>query len=452
MVTGPHLYLILIFGVVFIVIATVKFKLHPFLALLLASFGVGITAGVPLVDIVTAVNEGFGGIMGHIGIVIVSGTIIGKILEKSGAAFRMAEVVLKVTGEKKPQLGMSLIGALVSIPVFCDSAFVILSSLKKSIAIRTKVSQASMSIALATGLYATHTLIPPTPGPIAAAGNLGAADYLGTVILMGLIVAVPTIFAGYFWALKMADKISVVTDNESDLKYAEIFKDWGDLPSSAKAFLPIFLPIFLIGIGSVLRYLETSGTLSDLFVFIGTPTIALIIGIFSAFPLLPALNETTLTGWIGEGLADSAIILLLTGAGGAFGAVIKETAIAETVTSLAESGTLEGAWILLIPFLIAAALKTAQGSSTASIVITSALLAPSLHQAGITEAVPLSLMVMAIGAGAMAVSHVNDSYFWVVTQFSGIKLADGYRAHTLATLVQGLTAIAVTVLLWILLV
>ncbi|RDV15949.1 GntP family permease [Pontibacter diazotrophicus] len=446
------LFLILLLGVGFIVLATAKFKLHPFLSLLIAAFGVGIAAGLPLSEVVKAINEGFGGLMAYIGIVIVAGTVIGKILEKSGAALRMAEVVLRIVGEKRPQLAMSLIGAIVSIPVFCDSAYVIMASLKKSLAHRAGVPLASMSIALATGLYATHTLVPPTPGPIAAAGNIGASGYLGTIILIGLVVSVPVMAVGYLWAIKVASTIKIKGEDEVVYSYEEVVREFGQLPSAAKAFTPIFLPIILIGIGSVISYLQYTGGIAEFLLFLGTPVVALLIGVFAAFPLLPAWNEETLTGWIGEGLKDAAIILLLTGAGGAFGSVIKATPVAGLIQDFAAGESLHGAFILLIPFFVAAALKTAQGSSTAALVITSALVAPMLAEAGITGAVPLALVVMAIGAGAMAVSHVNDSYFWVVTQFSGLKVTDAYKAHTMATLMQGIVAILVTMLLWFVLV
>ncbi|MER1988813.1 MAG: SLC13 family permease, partial [Solibacillus isronensis] len=208
------LFLIILIGVLFIVFATAKLKLHPFLALLISSFFVGIAAGMPLLTVVESINTGFGGLMTSIGIVIVAGTIIGIILEKSGAAYRMAEVVLRVIGPKRPQLAMSIIGYIVSIPVFCDSGYIILTSLKKALAKRAGVTIASMAVALATGLYATHVLVPPTPGPIAAAGNIGATDYLGTIILMGLIVAIPATIVGYIWATKVASKIRVAADDE----------------------------------------------------------------------------------------------------------------------------------------------------------------------------------------------------------------------------------------------
>lgn len=445
------LFLVLLIGVLLVVIATTKFKLHPFLSLLLGTFFVGFTSGMPLPKIVENVNTGFGGLMGGIGLVIVFGTIIGTILEKSGAALRMAEVVLRIVGPKRPQLAMSLIGYIVSIPVFCDSGFVILSSLRKALAKRAKVAIASMSVALATGLYATHTLVPPTPGPIAAAGNIGAGDYLGTIILIGLITAIPATIVGYFWATKVASKIEVEDDGE-ELNYDEIVSSFGKMPSTFLSFLPIVLPIVLIGIGSVVTYQGAKGDIANFLVFLGSPLVALLAGVIAAFALLPKYDEETLTKWVGEGLLESAPILLITGAGGAFGAVIKNTGIADAIQSWSIGDTFSGALFLLIPFLIAAALKTAQGSSTAALVITSSLIAPMLSTLGIEGATPLALVVMAIGAGAMTVSHVNDSFFWVVTQFSGMKVTDAYKAQTMATLLQGLVTITVTMVLWLVLI
>lgn len=443
------LFLVILLGVVLVVVATAVFKLHPFLALLMSAFFVGIASGMPLLTVVENVNTGFGGLMTSIGIVIVAGTIIGVILEKSGAAYRMAEVVLRILGEKRPQLAMSIIGYIVSIPVFCDSGFIILSSLKKSLAKRAKVKVASMAIALSTGLFATHTLVPPTPGPIAAAGNIGASDYLGTIILVGLLVAIPAVIVGYFWAIKVGSKIEVDADHEEALDYEEVIKSFGKMPSTFKSFLPIVLPIILIGIGSVAALTGSDSGFTHFLQFLGAPTVALLFGVLASFLLLPEISETTLSGWIGESLKEAAPILLITGAGGSFGTVIKNSGVADQLQQMDLGALVNGALFLLVPFLIAAALKTAQGSSTAALVITSSLIAPMLPTLGIEGALPLALVVMAIGAGAMTVSHVNDSYFWVVTQFSGMKVTDAYKAQTMATLLQGITTIIVTLILWL---
>lgn len=446
------IFAIIIIGVLFIVISSAKFKLHPFLGLIIAALFVGIASGMPLADVVTNINEGFGGLMTSIGIIIVAGTIIGTILERSGAAYRMAEVVLRIVGPKHPQLAMSLIGYVVSIPVFCDSGYIILSSLQKSLAKRAAVPLATMAVALSTGLFATHTLVPPTPGPIAAAGNIGATNYLGTIIVIGLLVAIPVTLVGYLWAVYAGRKVVVRADNEPALDYEEVIKSFGKMPSTFKSFLPIVLPIVLIAIGSIATMtMSADSSLTTLLVFFGSPTIALLCGVAAAFLLLPEMNETTLNDWIADSLKDAAPILLVTGAGGAFGTVIKNTSISDTLQNM-DFSSLTGALFLLVPFLIAAALKTAQGSSTASLVITSSLVAPMLVTMGIEGAVPLALVVMALGAGAMTVSHVNDSFFWVVTQFSGMDVKDAYKTHTVATLLQGLTALIISVLLWLLLV
>jgi len=446
------IFAIIIIGVLFIVVSTAKFKLHPFLGLLIASLFVGIASGMSLTDVVTNINEGFGGLMTSIGIIIVAGTIIGTILERSGAAYRMAEVVLRIVGPKHPQLAMSLIGYVVSIPVFCDSGFIILSSLQKSLAKRAAVPLATMAVALSTGLFATHTLVPPTPGPIAAAGNIGATDYLGTIIVIGLLVAIPVTLVGYAWALHAGKKVVVPADHEPALDYEEVIQSFGKMPSTFKAFFPIILPIALIAIGSIAAMtMSPDTTLAKLLAFIGSPTIALLCGVAASFLLLPEMSETTLNDWIADSLKDAAPILLVTGAGGAFGNIIKNTSISDTLQSM-DFSALTGAMFLIVPFLIAAALKTAQGSSTAALVITSSLIAPMLASVGVEGAVPLALVVIALGAGAMTVSHVNDSFFWVVTQFSGMSVTDAYKTHTVATLLQGLAALAIAMLLWVLLV
>lgn len=447
---GFGLIILIILAVLFVILATAKLKLHPFLSLLFAAFGIGIIAGLPLTEVTETVNGGFGGLMGSIGLVIIFGTIIGVILERSGAALRMAEVVLRLVGEKRPQLAMSIIGAIVSIPVFCDSGYVILSSLKKALARRAKVAVASMAVALATGLFATHNLVPPTPGPIAAAGNIGAEAYLGTIILIGIIVSIPAVIAGYIWAIRVGTTIKVEGEDGEDvsLDYDTIVKEFGKMPSTFKSFAPIVIPILLISFSSIITFAEWSGTFFDILLFLGAPVVALLVGVLFAFLLLPEFTEKTLTDWVGVGIKEAAPILLITGAGGAFGSVIQATPITELIEGLGQNAFFTGAMFIFIPFIIATALKTAQGSSTAAIVITATLVAPLLTEVGITGAVPLALVVMAIGSGAMVVSHVNDSYFWVVKEFSGMSVTQAYKAQTMATLIQGIVAIITTFVLW----
>ena len=445
------LVLILAVLIVFIVLATTKLKLHPFLALLAAALLAGLAYQLPPLEIGGHIARGFGGILGGIGIVIAFGTIIGVILERSGAAITMAETVIRLLGERFPTLTISIIGYLVSIPVFCDSGYVILNSLKNALAARMKVSVVAMSVALATGLYATHTFVPPTPGPIAAAGNLGLESSLGLVILVGLVVAFVTAMAGLLWANRFLDKDIELVDDGAPLMDNDTFQSmrdsYGELPSAGKAFAPIFVPILLICLGTVAALPARplgEGGLYTLVAFFGQPVFALAVGLALACTLLKSNDKLQeLQDRVSEGIVASAPILLITGAGGAFGAVL-------TVTPLADylGETLSALGIgLFMPFLVAAALKTAQGSTTVALVTTSAMVAPMLTQLGLDSEMGRVLTVMAVGAGGMTVSHANDSFFWVVTQFSRMKVATGYQAQTVATLIQG---VAGMITVWLL--
>ena len=294
----------------------------------------------------------------------------------------------------------------------------------------------ALSIALATGLYATHTFVPPTPGPIAAAGNLGLENQLGIVILFGLVVALFAMLTGYVWASFIEKRIAKPNHADAVKEAVKIYKT----PSATKSILPIVIPIFLIAIRSVATYPTQpfgTGFVFSMFNFTGQPINALFIGFLLSFMLFPEFSKKTLTGWIGDGISAAAPILLITGAGGAFGTILKETQIGTSIGNLLAGYELG----IFLPFIIAAAFKTAQGSSTVSLVATSALIAPLLTTIGLDSVNGKVLAVMATGAGAMTISHANDSFFWVVTQFSGMDVRTGYKTQTLATLFQGISSI-----------
>ena len=438
-----YLVLILVAVIAFVVIATSRYKLHPFITLLLAAYGTALLAGMPITDIAKTISGGFGGILGYIGLVIILGTVIGTILEKSGAAITMADTIIQVLGQRFPKLTMSIIGYFVSIPVFCDSGYVILNSLKKSLGKRLNVSAVGMSVALATGLYATHTFVPPTPGPIAAAGNLGLMDNLGLVIGLGLIVAACTAGTGLLWASKGTKGLTCEEDDEVTVNYDDLKAQYGELPSPAKAFSPILIPIFLICLASIANYPTHpfgEGSLQTVLQFLGAPLNALMMGLGLAITLIKGVQRVSqFTDLVGKGILACAPILLITGAGGAFGRVLAATEIG---TYLGEALSTLGLGIFM-PFLVAAALKTAQGSSTVALVTTSALVAPMVGDIGLASEMGRALTVLAIGAGAMTVSHANDSFFWVVSQFSKMSVSTAYRAQTMATLIQGVTGIVV---------
>jgi GntP family gluconate:H+ symporter len=441
MLTGLPLLLVILLAVAFVVVASSKLKLHPFLALLLASLGTGLAAGLPLQDLIAAINGGFGGLMGYIGLVVVIGSMIGTVLEKSGAAMRIATLILRLVGNKRPALAMSIIGATVSIPVFCDSGFIILSGLNSALSRKTGAKKASLALALAAGLYTTHTLVPPTPGPIAAAGNLGASAHLGIIMLVGLLVSVPTIALAYFVAVKKGAGIAA---QELDIVQAEP----SALPPAIRSLAPVLVPILLIATATGVNFAKMEGWAADWLLFLGHPLMALLVGLLLSFSLFKKWDGEHLGDWLGEGVKLAGPILVVTGAGGAFGGVLKATPLADLVASWVAGGSFSGGAFLLVAFLIAALLKTSQGSSTNALVITSSMLAPLVGTMGFATPFELALVVMAIGGGAMTLSHANDSYFWVVAQFSGISLKDAYRGFSVLTGLQGLVVLATTLLLY----
>lgn len=428
---------LLLGSVVLIILATAKWNLHPFLALLGGAFGFSLLAGMPLKEIVDSVNQGFGGTIGAIGIVIVAGTIIGVFLEKSGGVFSMAERILWVTGKKNVPLAMSLIGYIVSIPVFCDSGFVILTPLMKALAKKSGITLASCAIALSLGLYATHTMVPPTPGPIAAAGILEAD--LGLVIRYGLIAGTFAMLVGWLFALTVASRFPI--DPEPGLSEEDIQRISQSAPKASLTFMPILLPMVLIVLGSIAAYPTHpfgEGWIKEAVAFIGSPVVSLLLGVAIAFLLPKKLNTQMLstTGWVGQALTSAAIIILITGAGGSFGKVLQNSGIAKAIGEPLAAFHL-GIWL---PFLLASVIKTAQGSSTVAIVTTASLLKPLMASLGIDTPVETAISVVMIGAGSMCVSHANDSYFWVVTQFSRMDVLTGYKLQSLGTLLEGLAA------------
>ncbi len=435
------LVILLLASIAFIIFATAKLKLHAFLALLITAFGFGILSGMPLDEVVKSVNAGFGGTIGYIGIVILFGTIIGVFLERSGGAFRLAESILKKTGERNAPLAMTIMGFTVSIPVFCDSGFVILSSLTKAIARKSGISLAAVAIALSLGLYASHTMVPPTPGPVAAAGILEAD--LGLVIIFGLIIAGIAALAGWLFSITVAAKVPVEPYAPGEVPDAAALKGEDGGPSAGKAVLPILLPIVLIVLRSVAELPSHpfgEGVVLTLLSFLGQPVVALGIGVALALLLPKRLDRDMLssTGWVGKAVVDAAIIIIITGSGGAFGKVLQNSGIAGVIGDSLSSIHLG----LALPFIIAAGIKTAQGSSTVSIITTSGIMAPLLVPLGLDGEMARALVVIAIGAGAMVVSHANDSFFWVVTQFSNMDAKTGYRLQTVGTAFEGLVAAA----------
>ncbi len=443
MATGSTLLLILAAAIVVMVFMISKLKIHPFVSLFAVALFMGLASGLPLLQITDTIATGFGNTCRSIGIVILFGTIIGAVLEGSGGAVTMADTVLRHVGEKRPALAMSVIGWIVSIPVFCDSGFVILSSLNRSLAKRSGVRMATMAIALSTGLYATHTLVPPTPGPIAAAANLGAD--LGLVILWGIVVSLPAMLAGYLYAVTVGSRLELESSDDAD--WDTLLRRHLRLPSPLQAFAPIVLPLLLIGLSSAVNYpsvlavVGKGSALHTAMTFVGNPMIALFVGLLLCIPLASfrqAGGEEDWSHWLTRGVRDGASIIMITAAGGSLGAIIAATKVGDTIGAQLAQFELG----IFLPFIISAALKTAQGSSTVALITTSTIVAPLLPSLGLGSPMGAVLATLSIGCGSMVVSHANDSYFWVVTQFSDMDVGTAYKAQTVATLIEGLVGVA----------
>lgn len=441
--------LIFIAVIVLMIIAISKWKVHPFLSILGSALVLALLMGIPLRSVADVIGKGFSTIFASIGLVIILGTLIGLILERSGAAIRLAEAVLRLLGKRHPQLAIMLIGWLVSIPVFCDSGFVIVNPIRKWMSKKSGISSVTMTVALAAGLYAAHVFIPPTPGPVAAAGMVGLGDNLMLVILVGAALSIFPLAAAYVFANRVGKKVHS-SDEIEDTDIAEII-DGNNLPSTWLSVLPIIVPIVFMGIGSLVSVLKLEGTASDIFCFLGKPVIALATGVLCALPLLRYVKDeksssTRLYGITESTLRTAGPIVFITAAGAVLGQVIYDAGFVELIKSNASFFSTLG---ILFPFLIAAILKTAQGSSTVAMTTTAGIMgmfssSESLMSAlGMTTPISAALVVMAIGAGAMTVSHANDSYFWVVTRLGGLNVKDGYRTQTKVTLIMGIVSAAV---------
>ena len=434
--SGLFMGSVIVLAVIIMIVAISKFKQHPFVVMVLISIFVGLVCGMPADKVIATVKGGFGGILSSIGIVIVAGTIIGTILEKTGAALVMANTILSVVGKARSVLTMSLTGYVTGIPVFCDSGFVILSPIARALAARSNTSLAVMGTALSSGLYATHCLVPPTPGPIAMAGTLNAD--LGMVIGVGLITSIPAMLAGLIYAKKVAVNYDIPANPEFTVE--QLMEKYGKLPSVAHSFAPILLPILLIAGKSVADFPSQplgAGAFKTFVSFIGDPVIALLIGIFLAMTLIPGSESENKFEWMSQGVLNSASILVITGAGGAFGAILKSLPLADALSSALLSLSIG----VFLPFIISALLKTAMGASTVAMIVTSAMVAPMMPSLGFETEIGKALVIMAIGAGSMCVSHANDSYFWVVSQFSDMTTNVAYKCQTGVTFVEGIVTV-----------
>lgn len=442
--SGGLLIIVFVICIAVMIFAISKLKIHPFLSIMGISVIFAFIADISLKDIPSIIGAGFSGTFTSIGIVIILGALIGTVLEKTGGALKLSDMVIKVVGKKNPELAMLIMGWIVSIPVFCDSGFVILNPIKKALIKRTMTSTVAMSMALSAGLYISHVFIPPTPGPIAAANSLNVGNHLLIVIGMGVACSILPLIAGYFFAKYIGTKVKSSSElnntDETVQTYEELVASYGKLPNGFLAVSPIIVPILLMALASIFNMAKIEGNISILVNFLGTPIIALAVGVI--FSVITYFNQKKHTkemqsfyDMTNDTLKIVGPILFVTAAGGVLGKVISSSSLVAFIT---ENATIFESIGIFFPFILSAILKTAQGSSTVALTTTAGILSPLMGALGLDTPVLASLTVMAIGAGAMTVSHANDSYYWVVTNFSDIKAQDGYKTQTLMTLVIGI--------------
>lgn len=448
---GMALILAFVVAVVVMILAISKLKIHPFLSIMGVSLILGLVAGIPLVDqtlsdgskvqgLPNVIGAGFSGTFTSIGIVIILGALIGTILEATGAAVKLADIVVKLVGPKHPELAMLIMGWVVSIPVFCDSGFVILNPIRKAMVQRTRHSSVAMTVALSAGLYISHVFIPPTPGPIAAANTLGIGSNLLLVMGIGALASILPLIVGCIYAAFIGKKVKSGDEADSGevvKSYEELVKEFGRLPNGPMALAPIVVPIILMALSSISSMAGWTGTPRVLCAFLGTPIIALTVGVvFGVILLAMGGSMGKFYDLTNETLKVTGPILFVTAAGGVLGKVISVSGMVEYITT--HSAILETMGIFF-PFVLAAIIKSAQGSSTVAITTTAGILAPLMDVLGLATPAGAALTVMAIGAGAMTVSHANDSYFWVVTNFGSMTPEQGYKTQTMCTLLLGLS-------------
>jgi GntP family gluconate:H+ symporter len=417
-----------------IIILTSRLKIKAFIALFIVSLFLAFTT-LPANTIVSTIKEGFGNTMASIGFLIILGAIIGITLDKTGGTLSIARYILSKTGESRSAPALGITGFITGLPIFCDSGFIILSGLAKSFSAKSGLAMPFMATVLATSLYSVHCLIPPHPGALAAAGLIKVN--VGYLIITGTLFAIPGALAAYYWSKFMTKGKNYPHARENVIE-TEQTKD--NLPSAFLSFLPIVVPLLLITIKSLFNLIDRGGQsiLSKIFYFPGEPIFALSIGVVLSMFLLKEKSIASMNSVFGEAIEKAGPILIVTAAGGMFGMVIKATGTGEALGKLL-AGTSIG---LVVPFLIAVIMKTAQGSSTVAIITTASFVAPMLSILGLDSEWGRLLVMLSMGAGSMIVSHANDSYFWVVSNFSDIEPDTTLKVYSSSTIVMGLVVFA----------
>ena len=420
-VSGSQMLIGLGIGIIALILMILKTKIHVFLALIIASVIVGIVGGLEPSATIGAITSGFGGTLGSIGIIIGLGVMMGKMLELSGAAEKMALTFLKLFGKGREEWALSITGFLVFIPIFCDSGFVILSPLARALSKKTKKSIITLSIALASGLVITHSLIPPTPGPLGVAGTFGVD--VGQFILLGLFLAIPMVIATTIYAKFMNKKIYQLPGDEPDTwvrpkyqdpTYENIFDSDHKTPSAFLSFLPLIVPIVLILLNTTLKAMNLTDGFYEALIFLGEPVIAVAIGLVIAiYTLTVGQKRKDVINQLEDSMKSAGIIIFVTGGGGALGQVIKTAGVGNYI---AEGMAATAIPVIILPFIIATLVRFVQGSGTVAMITAAGITAPIVEAAGGN----MLLGAFAACIGSLFFSYFNDSFYWVVNRLSGI--------------------------------
>jgi Gnt-I system low-affinity gluconate transporter len=418
-----------------LLLCIIRYRMQPFIALLIISMLTALATGMPPQTVMESIQKGMGGTLGFIAVVVGLGAMFGRMLEISGGAERLTLTLLRIFGRERAAWAMTVAGFFVAIPVFFDVGFIILIPLVYSLANETKRSLLYYGIPLLAGLAVTHAFVPPTPGPIAVA-NLVGAD-LGSVILYGTIVGIPcAILSGPLFGGWIARRIHVtVPDYMEKSNDVERLGD-EELPGFGLVFCIILLPLLLIVLNTFSSaFIDTDGTLHALLAFIGHPFFALSAATLLAFTLLGTcrgISRDQINEVATSALAPAGIIILVTGAGGVFKQVLIDSGTGET---LANGLTIIGLHPIWAAFLTALAVRAMAGSATVAMLTAGGIIAPLLDNVQIEPA----LVVIAIASGATAISHVNDSGFWLVNRYFGLSTKETLKSWTVMESIIGIT-------------
>lgn len=416
--SGNQIILSTLLGIVLLLFMLLKTKIHTFLALILASIFIGGFGGMPLREVLDAMVSGFGSTVGSIGIVLGLGMMMGEVFEVSGAAKRMAYNMIKWLGRNREEEAMAFTGFLVSVPIFCDSGFILLAPMLKEVSRQSKKSVVGLGIALASGLFITHSVVPPTPGPVGVAGIFGAD--IGSVILWGIVIAIPMAAAAMFYGKHMGKKIyQLPTDDGEEWKrprqplmvpLSPVKMDEEGMPGTTNAFLPVVIPSILILLGTAGMMMGAEGNLGEAIAFFGNPIVAMIIALLIAiYTLTRRMSRERVVEILEKGIQSSGSIILIVGAGGALGSVLTTSGIGQNMAVTISQSKLPA---ILLPFLVSTILRFIQGSGTVAMLTSASITSPAMQTLGVDPV----LATLSACVGSLFFSYFNDSFFWVVNR------------------------------------